>query len=129
MTRHLGRVLVVEDDRDVRRILIFTLGAIAEVREATNGVDAIGIIEAGFVPDVVVSDVMMPGMDGFALAQHLKEDPSLRAIPIVFLTARGTPKDMVCGIKAGAKHYVTKPFKTEDLKQKVERLLGRVVAA
>ena len=128
MTTHIGRILVVEDDEDIRRLLRFSLGAHAEVIEAQNGLEALGVIESGWVPDVVISDVMMPGMDGLALAGAMKEDASLRAIPIVFLTARDTPKDMVAGIKAGARHYITKPFKTEELKKKVLRLLGRAAA-
>ena len=128
MTQHTGRVLLVEDDEDVRRIVSYSLGAIAEVIEARNGLEALGIIESGWVPDVVISDLMMPGMDGFALAGKLKHDPSLRAIPIVFLTAKGAPMDLVAGINAGARHYVTKPFKTDDLKKKVMRLLGRAAA-
>jgi CheY-like chemotaxis protein len=71
--------------------------------------------------DVVVCDVMMPRMDGYSVARAIKADPKLRSIPIVFLTARTAPMDHVAGIQAGARHYLTKPFKIQDLCAMVAR--------
>jgi DNA-binding response OmpR family regulator len=67
-------------------------------------------------------DVNLPNQDGFAIAQQMKNSPSLSKIPIIFLTARDRSLDVVKGIQAGAKHYITKPFKIEDVLKKVRKL-------
>jgi DNA-binding response OmpR family regulator len=78
------------------------------------------------IPDLMICDVMLPGMDGFALARLAKtsEWSGWSNVPIIFLTARTTPRDMIEGIQSGARHYVTKPFKLKDLQDKVKKILG-----
>ena len=75
--------------------------------------------------DVIVSDVMMPRLDGFEFARAVKSNPDLCAVPILFLTARGSPTDQVEGIQAGARSYLTKPFKVKDLLAAVARASRR----
>ncbi|MFW6067518.1 MAG: response regulator transcription factor [Myxococcota bacterium] len=118
------RILVVEDDEAVRKMVARMLSALGDVRTAGDGTEALHLIRSGAAPDVVVTDVMMPGLDGFSLAKRLKTDPATRRIPVVILTAKDRPQDMVDGINAGARHYVTKPFKREELVAKVKRALG-----
>lgn len=117
------RILVAEDDPDVLRMLEHVMKALGDVVTAFDGQDALEKAKAGR-PDVVVTDVMMPRMDGFTLAKQLKATPGLDTVPVVMLTARTGPRDVIAGINAGARFYVTKPFKTEELVSKVRKALG-----
>jgi len=117
------RILVAEDDPDVLRMLEHVMKALGDVVTATDGQDALEKAKAGR-PDVIVTDVMMPRMDGFTLAKQLKATPGLDTVPVVMLTARTGPRDVIAGINAGARFYVTKPFKTEELVAKVRKALG-----
>jgi CheY-like chemotaxis protein len=72
---------------------------------------------------VIVTDLMMPRIDGLTLAKTLKGDPNIGNIPVVMLTAKSGKMDMIIGINAGARHYVTKPFKAADLLDKVKKAL------
>ncbi len=119
------KILVVEDDLDLQRMLKAMLRGLGEVTCADDGVEALLLLRDGLVPDLIVTDVMMPRMDGFEFVQALGDHEGLRDVPVVFLTARNTPKDVVAGIQAGARAYVTKPFKQQELLDKVRRILGR----
>ena len=103
-------------------MLGYVLGAIGDVTVATDGLDALEKAKSS-PPDVIVTDLMMPRMDGLTLARQLKADPSLAKVPVVILTARTNPRDVIAGINAGARFYVTKPFKTEELVSKVRKAL------
>ena len=117
-------VLVVEDDDALRKMLGHVLGELAEVHLAVDGMDALAWLrDSNVVPDLVVSDVMMPRLDGLALAQRLKMDARLSKVPVIFLTAKSTPKDVIAGIQAGARHYLPKPFQRLELLDKVKKVL------
>jgi two-component system response regulator MtrA len=118
------RILVVEDDPDLLRMLDLALRSIGDVTTALDGLDALEKARA-IAPEIVVTDVMMPGMDGLELSRRLKKELGLVHVPIVLLTAKTGPKDVIAGINAGARFYVTKPFKTEDLIAKVKKALNR----
>jgi CheY-like chemotaxis protein len=75
-------------------------------------------------PDLLISDIMMPRMDGLTLTNRMKNDDALKLIPVILLTAKGGPRDMITGINAGARHYVTKPFDRETFLGKVKKTLG-----
>ncbi|WP_437735117.1 ATP-binding protein [Sorangium sp. So ce1335] len=113
-----ARVLVVEDNPDMASYLESVLSAEHEVALATNGREALESIGARR-PDVVVSDVMMPEMDGFELVSRLKGNPELRDIPILLLTARASRAEAVVGLEVGADDYVSKPFDPLELKARV----------
>ncbi|MBZ0122145.1 MAG: response regulator [Sandaracinaceae bacterium] len=125
-TRPPGRplILVAEDDPDVLRMLETILRTIGEVTTARDGQEAFELASAGPTPDLIVTDIMMPRMDGLALARTLKADARLSRVPVVMLTARTGPRDVIAGINAGARFYVTKPFKTDELLSKVRKALG-----
>ncbi len=116
-------VLVVEDDESVRAMLVRALGISYTVHEACDGVAAMEILRKGTLPDVILCDVMMPRMNGYALARVIKADPVLKGIPIVFLTARSSAKDIVEGINAGARHYIAKPFSVRDVLDKIGKIV------
>jgi CheY-like chemotaxis protein len=119
------KLLVVEDDEEILALEARILGTVGTVQVARDGAEALARIQGGYVPDIVVTDVMMPVMDGLALARQLKRDPSTSNIPVVMLTARGSPQDVNAGVHAGARHYLTKPFTAAQLLGKVQRALGR----
>ena len=117
-------ILVAEDDLENLRMIAKILEPLGIIHKANDGQEALEILESGVMPDVIVTDVMMPRLDGFELAAKLKSEPHWARIPIVFLTARTSARDMVEGIKAGARHYITKPFKADELLLKVQKAIG-----
>jgi DNA-binding response OmpR family regulator len=117
-------ILVVDDDPHIRSIVARALSPTYAIRQAQDGLVAAGELSRNPPPDLVILDVMMPHADGITLAATMKASSEFRSIPIIFLTARSSPQDVVQGIQAGARGYITKPFKLEDLRQKVAKILG-----
>jgi len=115
-------VVVADDDNDIRSLLVKALGLTYTVYEAVDGEHARRLLEALPSVDALVCDIMMPQLDGLSLAKVLRKSPRLSRLPILFLTARGQPMDVVAGINAGARHYVTKPFKVTDVIAKVKAM-------
>ena len=122
----MARVLVIDDEAPIRLLCRVNLEAAGmEVREAQDGVAGLAAaLEEP--PDVILLDVMMPGMDGWQVLQALLGDERTREIPIVFLTARAEIRDQARGLELGGVDYVTKPFNPIDLAPLVEDLLERV---
>lgn len=120
----LPKILVVEDDQDLLQMIKTMLQSVGEITLARDGQEALDILKSGFRPNVIVTDLMMPRIDGLTLAKTLKNDPNIGSIPLVMLTAKAGPMDMITGINAGARHYVTKPFKAADLIEKVRKALA-----
>ena len=116
--------MVVEDDPSIRDMLVRSLGPEYTVYEACDGHVALEMLGRMKPPDLMILDVMMPRLDGLQLASKLKTENQLRTVPIIFLTGRDSPKDVVQGINMGARHYLTKPFKIQDLLAKVAKTLG-----
>ncbi len=116
-------VLVVEDDPDLLRMVSRILSDFAKVTTAIDGEDAMLKVKGGLKPDLVVTDVMMPKLDGLELARLLKAEASTAKVPVIMLTAKGAPMDVIRGINAGARSYLTKPFKHADLIDKVKKAL------
>jgi DNA-binding response OmpR family regulator len=120
------RVLVIDDEAPIRLLCRVNLEAAGmEVREAQDGVVGLAAAQEE-LPDAILLDVMMPGMDGWQVLEELLEDERTKAIPIVFLTARAELRDQARGLELGGVDYVTKPFNPLDLAPLVEDLLERV---
>ena len=117
------RILVVEDDPDIQRIVTTVLSKEYEVRTASDGLEGLLAIEQGFKPELVIADIMMPRLDGMAFVKALKGHRDTARIPVMFLTAKSAPREVIDGINLGARYYLTKPFKVDELLQKVHRLL------
>ena len=115
-------VLLVEDNKVLRNHLKNELSAQFRVKEATNGVDGLEKIKKYF-PDIIISDVMMPKMDGFELCNKVKNDFEVCHIPIILLTARSLEEDKIVGFDVGADEYLAKPFNMNVLKARVNNLL------
>lgn len=118
------RVLVVDDDASIRRLLRVTLAELGTVVEAADGFEAWDIVAASR-PDVVILDVMLPGATGINLLSRWRHDPELQDLPVVLLTALDDPLERRAGTAAGADAYLIKPFASEALVAVVERVLGR----
>jgi DNA-binding NarL/FixJ family response regulator len=119
------RILVVDDEAKLLRAVAVTLrGEGYEVTTARSGAEALVAVNAS-VPDLIVSDIRMPGMDGYQLARALRSNPRTELIPVVFLTAKGERKDRLAGIRTGADAYLTKPFDPEELLAVVSNLMKR----
>jgi CheY-like chemotaxis protein len=117
---HPARVLIVDDERDNRRLLEVMLASEGfELQTADSGAAALTMV-ATDPPDLILLDIMMPGMDGFETATRIKQDASIRDVPIIFLTAAsGQPEQAFRGYAAGAVDYLAKPFDPGVLKAKV----------
>jgi len=119
-------VLVIDDEAPIRLLCRVNLEAEGiEVLEASDGTSGLALAQAEH-PDVVLLDVMMPGLDGWRVAEELLEDESTRGIPIIFLTARAEFRDRARGLDIGGVDYVTKPFNPLELAPLVRDLLDRI---
>jgi len=125
----VARVLVVEDSQDIAELIRHYLERAGHgVAVQGSGRDAL-IAARQSPPDLVVLDVMLPGMDGMQVCQALRSEPSTAAVPILMLTARGEEADRVKGLELGADDYVTKPFSPKELVARVAALLRRTERA
>ena len=118
------KVLVVDDEQDLLEILKFNLETEGyEVQTATSAEEALGLDIQTF--DLLLLDVMMGGMSGFAMARKLKNNQSTAKVPIIFLTARDTENDTVTGFNLGADDYISKPFSIREVMVRVRAVIRR----
>lgn len=122
VTRSRHRVLIVEDDEEIRRYVHDELGDSFHIEECDNGKEALDIVLKK-VPDLVISDVMMPGMDGMTLCRKIRQNILVSHIPVIMLTARTRDEDNMEGLESGADAYITKPFNIEILRQTAASLI------
>lgn len=116
-------ILVVEDDEAVRTLLVKQLSTEYTVYQAAEAQSAMALLQSIRPPDLIVCDVMMPGQTGIQFAKQLKGMNEYKTIPIIFLTAKTGALDVIEGINAGARHYITKPFNMKDLLEKVAKAM------
>jgi len=127
--RRLRRVVVVEDDPDIRAVVALVLGRVGglEVACCDGGVAALELVPAT-APDLVLLDVMMPGMDGIETLARLRRDPRSAHIPVVFMTARAQPRDRAGYLAQGAAAVIAKPFDPMTLFRQLESVHARDAA-
>jgi signal transduction histidine kinase/ligand-binding sensor domain-containing protein/DNA-binding response OmpR family regulator len=116
-------VLVVDDNPEIRAYIRRHLEPTYRVVEAADGVEGLARARS-LVPDLVVSDVMMPGLDGNALFRGLREDPELETVPVVLLTAKASAESRIQGLREGVDDYLVKPFDPRELKARVDNLIA-----
>ena len=116
------RVLVIDDNPDVIEYVTIALARDYDVRSAADGYDGLAKAREE-VPSLIISDVMMPGMDGYELCRRVKADETLRQIPVILLTAKAALNDKVEGLEAGSDDYISKPFSTRELRARIRNLL------
>ena len=118
-------VLVVDDERDILELVKYNLDKEGyRVTVVATGEDALAAARAK-LPDIVILDLMLPGVDGLEVCRRLKGDPRTRGVPIVMLTAKGDEADVVTGLELGASDYVTKPFSPRVLTARIRAVLRR----
>ena len=120
-----SKILIVDDEIDTLLPLKMSL----EVENylvlgASNGFEALELAKTN-IPDLILLDIMMPGMDGYEVCARLKKDPVLRNIPVIMLTAKDAVREKVKGLDIGADDYVTKPFNLNELKARIKSVIRR----
>ena len=118
-------ILVVDDERDLCDILLFNLRAAGYHAESALSAEAAAEMLQAADYDLLLLDVMLPGMSGFGLAERLRSEESTRHTPIIFLTAKDTEEDTLQGFRLGADDYVTKPFSIREVMARVKAVLKR----
>ncbi len=120
-----GIILVIDDEKDLIDLVSYNLAKEGfVVKGALNG--EAGLAKAsGELPDLVIVDLMMPGLDGLEVCRRLRSDPQTAAIPIIMLTAKSAESDRVVGLELGADDYVTKPFSPRELAARIKAVLRR----
>ncbi len=120
-----GRILVVEDDFDISNMLrIYFTGQGYDVSVAPRGAEALAVTRRS-LPNLIVLDIMLPDMDGYAVCKQLRRDARTSHIPIIFLTQKDERSDRIAGLELGADDYITKPFDIEELKLRVQNAIAR----
>jgi CheY-like chemotaxis protein len=119
------KVLLAEDDPDIQKVVRMSLKmkGVKEVVVTDNGEECLAKLSE-FAPDVILLDVMMPKLDGYATCRKLKENPATREIPVIFLTAKAQHYEMKQGMEAGALGYLIKPFDPMTLYDQISELLA-----
>lgn len=120
------KILIVEDDEDILQLLSFNFESAGfTVCTARDGVSGLAMAREKH-PNMVLLDLMLPGMDGFEVCKELKRDERMAAVPVIMLTARGQEVDRIVGLELGADDYVVKPFSFRELLLRVRAVLRRV---
>ena len=122
----MSRILIVEDDADIANLIRHYLEKAGHaVERLSSGAAVMPALRSG-LPDLVILDLMLPGLDGLLVCQAMRSDPATARVPIIMLTARGEEADRIAGLELGADDYVTKPFSPKELAARVTALLRRI---
>lgn len=122
MTEKRKHLLVIEDNEIVCDLLSDIFTESYEVTTARSAKEALHALES-FVPDLILSDILLPGKNGITLISDIRQSARLRAVPVIFLTGVDDPEMQLAGLKTGAIHYITKPFNVQELRLRVANLL------
>jgi DNA-binding response OmpR family regulator len=119
------KIVVIEDEVDILEVINYNLSKEGfDVCSALDGEEGLGLIKKE-VPDLVLLDLMLPGLDGIEICRKLKTDYSTRSIPIIMVTAKGEESDIVLGLGMGADDYMVKPFRPRELMARIRSVLRR----
>ena len=117
-------ILIVDDERSNLNLLAEWLGDDYTIIAAKNGEQALKRANGGLHPDLILLDIMMPGMDGYQVLEHLQADPATRDIPVIFATAKDDSQDEARGFELGAADYISKPFSQAVVRARVRTHLA-----
>lgn len=121
----MARLLIIEDEADIRELISFNLEMSGyEVEKARDGEEGLAMARSSAF-DLIILDLMLPGMDGLKVCSQLKREPDTKSVPVIMLTARSEDDDVVEGLETGADDYVTKPFSPRVLIARVKAALRR----
>jgi two-component system phosphate regulon response regulator PhoB len=120
-----SKILVVEDDPDISELLQFNLEKSGYAPFwAENGEEALKLAQKQ-LPDLILLDILLPGLNGLEVCRRLKRDPALEHIPIIMVTAKGEEMDRIVGLELGADDYIVKPFSIREILLRIQKLLER----
>jgi len=121
------KILIAEDERDIRELIAFSLQGLGgfDIVLASNGAEAVERATAE-IPDLILMDVRMPRMTGYAACKKLKENDATKSVPVIFLSAKGQDEEIEQGLAAGAAAYILKPFAPDELVNQVRSVLKRL---
>ena len=123
-----SKIPIADDDRIVRRIVVAKVSGLGyDLTQAEDGQEALRLLEGGFVPDLIITDSLMPRMTGLELARSIRSNPNsdVAKLPIIMLTSRQGEHDVIEGLQTGLDDYVTKPFSPDELAARVRTVLWR----
>jgi DNA-binding response OmpR family regulator len=122
------KALIVEDDPDARKILSLILKLDGyQIHTAPGGHEAIDVL-LSLMPDLILLDVMMPGMDGYQVCQWIRANPTTKRMPVVMLSGKADPESVARGLEVGADEYLAKPITPSNLTAQLKRVLARTAA-
>ncbi len=121
----MTKILIAEDERDIRDLITFTLRfAGYEVVAASNGEEAV-TLALQEIPDLIISDVRMPRMNGYEACEKIKAEEKTKHIPVIFLSAKGQDAEIQTGMNVGAEEYLLKPFAPDQLTSRIQAVLAQ----
>jgi DNA-binding response OmpR family regulator len=121
----MAKILLAEDEKQIADMITFKLtNSGHQVVRAQDGEQAV-LLAAHESPDLILLDAMMPGLNGFEVLRRLKGDDTLRAVPVIMVTAKGHERDVLSGLRGGAVDYIVKPFSLKELAARVDLALLR----
>ncbi len=119
----MAKILIIEDDEHIWKLIEYRLKKEKhELVWACDGLKALEILETT-KPDLIISDIMIPYMDGIQILKKVKEDDNLKEIPVIMLTSKAQEQDIITGLELGAQDYMAKPFSPSELILRVNRVL------
>jgi DNA-binding response OmpR family regulator len=120
------KILIIEDEEDIQEVLKYNLNkdGYNQLKITGSGEDGLDAVKR-FVPDIILLDLMLPGIDGLNVCRKLKSNPKTEAIPVIMLTAKGEETDIIVGLEMGADDYVVKPFSNKVLIARIKSVLRR----
>jgi len=119
----MKKILIIDDKPSISRLIVQFLNKTFDVTTKEDGLQAISWLQEGNIPDLILTDLQMPNMDGFELISRVKESGFFRDIPIVVLSSKDSSADRIKCLKMGAEDYLVKPFNPEELLIRIERIL------
>lgn len=121
----MKKILIVDDKPSISKLIVQFLKKTYNVTTKEDGLEALSLLHSGDIPDLIITDLQMPNLDGFELIKRVKESGLFRDIPIVVLSSKDSSSDRIKCLKMGAEDYLVKPFNPEELQIRVERILER----
>ncbi len=121
----MKKILIVDDKPSISRLIVQFLSKTYDVTTKEDGLEALSWLQSGSIPDLIITDLQMPNLDGFELITRVKESGLFRDVPIIVLSSKDSSTDRIACLKAGAEDYLVKPFNPEELQIRLERILSR----
>lgn len=121
----MKKILIIDDKPSISRLIVQVLNKTFNVTTKEDGLQALAWLQGGSIPDLIITDLQMPNMDGVEFIRRVKESGFFRNIPVVVLSSKDSSNDRIKCLKMGAEDYLVKPFNPEELLIRVERILNR----